>query len=76
MSACRNVERRTDEEIWREFSKSLQKRHVLSALREKGAETYLLLNFRRFGLCLANSGIWRFMNASNIGTVNAVSPYL
>ena len=30
-----NVERRTDEEIWREFSKSLQKRHLLSELCEK-----------------------------------------
>jgi Protein of unknown function (DUF3037) len=30
-----SVERRTDEEVWREFSKSLQKRHVLSHFREK-----------------------------------------
>jgi hypothetical protein len=40
------------------------------------AETYFRLNFRRLGLCLSNTGIWRFMNASNIGTVNAVSPCL
>jgi hypothetical protein len=30
-----SVERRTDEEVWREFSKSLQKRHVRSHFREK-----------------------------------------
>jgi hypothetical protein len=30
-----NFERRTDEEVWREFSKSLQKRQVLSEFHEK-----------------------------------------
>ena len=29
---------------------------------------------RRCGRCFTSSGIWRFMKASNIGTVNAVSP--
>ena len=29
---------------------------------------------RRCGRCFTSSGIWRFMKASNMGTVNAVSP--
>ena len=29
---------------------------------------------RRCGRCFTSSGIWRFMKASNIGAVNAVSP--
>ena len=29
---------------------------------------------RRCGRCFTSSGIWRFMKASNIGTVNSVSP--
>jgi hypothetical protein len=45
-------------------------------LNERGHFRYLRLSFRRFGLCFSNTGIWRFMKASNIGTVNAVSPCL
>ena len=65
-----NIERRTDEEVWREFSKSLQSRHVLSHFREK--EIVADADTKTFSKAWKN-GVWHCLEPISFDLVDGSS---